>query len=149
MMYSFNVTDQLIVFIYSVSFGILSCAAYSLLNFLFGLIFIHKSIHRYVTDSFFSVLLMISSFCFVLTENLGKVRIYMIIGVAFGVIIYRLTIGSTVNFLTEKLICIFRKIVKTIIRPFIWLYTKYREKISKKTHKKSSECIANKNKNVV
>lgn len=149
MMYSFSVTQQLIVFLRSFALGIIFGLTYSLICFTVS-VFIHSErIRHIIADLIFSFLMLFVSFCFVLAFNLGTVRFHLILGVIFGVIIYKLSLGQTTDFLFGRIAnCLFCAINPTFLlvkRIFI----KINEKICKKTNKKSSECIANKNENVV
>lgn len=149
MMYSFSVTRQLIVFIQSVSFGMLSGFSRSVFYFAAGLITLRKKPRYYISDILFGIFMMFSAFCFFLAYNLGTVRFHLIMGIFFGAVIYSLSFGQTVDFIFDKLLVATRKAFCIFMKPIILLYAKINEIICKKTNKKSSERIANKNKNVV
>lgn len=149
MMYSFNVTEQLIMFLRSFAFGMLLSFFRSIIFFLSGLFLKNNNIRVIVSDIIISLFGAFSFFCFLLAFNLGKLRLYILIGIIPGIIIFRLAFGQTLDFIFEKLLCFIRRIAGIIIKPLKFIICKNNVKICKKTHKKSSQHLANKNKNVV
>lgn len=148
-MYSFSVTEQLIVFLRSFALGLIFGFLYSLIYFIASLFFNCERLRHIIADIIFSFILLFVSFCFILAFNLGTVRFYLILGVFFGVIIYELSTGQIIDFLFERIKCAVLFVLNPIFSAFKKLFMKINEKICEKTNKKSPECIANKNKNVV
>lgn len=145
MMYSFCVTDQLLMFVRSVAFGILLGTVRSIVFFVCGIFIQRTGMRCMVTDIVFSPILALSAFCFVLAFDLGRLRFYAALGVLFGVFCFVNTFGKTLGFVFDKAAALLSSVVRGIFRPLKAFF----EKIRKKFNKKSPEYIANKNKNVV
>ncbi len=148
-MYSFSVTRQLVVFFQSVGFGILLGFADSLFFFIAGLFTLRPFCRRVVSDILFSVFLMFSFFCFILSYNLGTVRFHLLLGIFFGAVIYYCSFGQTVGFLLERAAITARYALCLVLKPFKKILSVFKGKINKKRAKKSDKRIAKKNRNVV
>lgn len=138
MMYSFSSTLQLEVFLHSVAYGIILGVSESVAYFICG-IFISSPEKRHIAaDVIFSVFMTFSLFCFCLVTFLGKLRIYMLLGIAFGVVIYFSSFGQVIDFICEKLILSMRWLILSIKKPFCLFFKALKQKNIKKETKKSS-----------
>lgn len=150
-MFSFSITQQLIVFLQSFGFGFLIGIVYSLSDFLFGLILPEK-IKNIVSDVIFCIAFALLLFCFVLAYNLGKLRLYLILGVFLGVVIYAVTMGdiiSRVFTLGERIVLRLRNILFSPFRRIVSFLSVICKKIRRFFETKLNKSIAKENKSSV
>lgn len=92
-MFSFSITKQLIVFLQSVGFGFLIGIIHLITDFLCSFLISNKA-KTIVSDILFCIMFSVATYCFVLAYNLGKLRLYVALGILFGVILFSLTLGD-------------------------------------------------------
>lgn len=112
-----NTPRQLELFVYSLIFGVLLGVLYDVFR-IFRLIFFKNKVAVIFQDILFWIIAGFSAFLFFLATNFGHIRIYMLLGMLIGALVYYLTIGRLV-FLLVKSVC---DTVKKIIS-FIWRHT--------------------------
>ncbi|MBQ6874007.1 MAG: spore cortex biosynthesis protein YabQ [Clostridia bacterium] len=127
-MFSFSITKQLIVFLQALGLGFITGLIYLIMSFIFGII-LPRSCRYAVTDTVFCIWLSLSSFSFVLAYNLGKLRLYIILGIIFGAILFFLTLGDILSRLLTR--------VETAALRMrnIFLYCRKKQKNSEKLNK--------------
>lgn len=95
-MFSFSITKQLIVFMQSFGFGFLIGFLHLLTDFICSLLILKKA-KTIVSDVLFCIVFSVAAYCFVLAYNLGKLRLYVVLGILFGVILFSLTLGDVLS----------------------------------------------------
>ena len=133
-MFSFSITKQLIVFLQSFGFGFLIGLVHLVTDFICSLL-LPKKAQTVVSDVLFCIVFSIATYCFVLAYNLGKLRLYVILGILFGVILFSLTLGDVVSGLflrAEGLIVGIRKTIAVKLRKIKGVFkTKLNKSIAK------------------
>lgn len=115
-MYSFSITQQLIVFLQSFGFGFIIGIVHGLIDFIFGLFFSPKT-KSIIADTVFCIIFALMLFCFVLAYNLGKLRLYLILGLCFGVVTYSLSLGDLVSKFFQVLTNSISRVVSIVFLP--------------------------------
>lgn len=100
-MYSFSITEQLVVFIESIGFGVLLAVGYGAVDVAVS-VFLADRKKRVACDIIFSLLCAVSLFSFMLAYNLGKLRLYMVLGIVIGLTAYLVAFGAYAAKACEK-----------------------------------------------
>ncbi len=116
MMYSFSITEQLVVFIESVGFGVLLAISYGIIDIITSLFTVGKK-KTVICDIVFCLVCAVSLFGFILAYNLGKIRLYMILGISLGLIAYFTAFGAYVQRIGEIIIGFVHKVFRLILSP--------------------------------
>lgn len=148
-MYSFSVTNQLIVFLESFGFGLIIGLSENIMFCFCGLLTGKEKICYIISDVLLSLFITFSVFCFILSYNLGVVRFYLVLGLFFGIVIYELSFAGIIRLIFEKIFLTCKACITFITKPFSRIISKLNKKICLKTDKKSDKPIANKNNDVV
>ncbi len=80
----------------------------------------------YVEDIIFWILTGATILYSIFVFNNGELRLYMFLGIILGTIIYMLFISSYIIKINIKIINIFKKIIKIILTPFIFVVNLFR-----------------------
>ncbi|MGN0463874.1 MAG: spore cortex biosynthesis protein YabQ [Acutalibacteraceae bacterium] len=154
-MYSFSITEQLVVFIESVGFGVLLGASYSIVDLAVSIFTVGRK-KTVICDSIFSGLCAVALFCFILAYNLGKFRLYMSVGILVGVVVYFVSFGSYAQKLCSFILGGVHRFMSFVFTPlkrfFSWIRRRAErtfKNLKQKKAKKSAKPIANKNESVV
>ena len=142
MMYSFSVTEQLIVFLQSFGFGFIVGLLHTVIDFVFTLIMPYKR-KNLAADIMFCLMFAFLFFCFVLAFILGKLRVYILIGVSLGIAVYSLAVGDFMSLILDKIQAVFRKLLHLVFSPCIAVLKRFKK--SGKTTKKINKSIAKEN----
>jgi len=127
-------TSQTVIFLYSVLFGFF-------LGYIFDLFRITRIAFKtcnaiiFIEDVIFFVIATISSFIFILTNNNGVLRCFLIVGELLGAIIYFFSLSIVIIKAATAIInfikAIIRFLYKIFIRPIIKLFLLIRKMIGK------------------
>lgn len=148
-MYSFSVTNQLIVFLESFGFGLIIGITENILFCFCGLFTVKEKIRYIISDTLLSLFITVSVFCFILSYNLGVMRFYLVLGLLFGTVIYELSFAGIIKLILDKLFSTFKVCIIFFLKPFLKILSNVNKKIRLETDKKSDKSIANKNNDVV
>ncbi len=116
MMYSFSITNQLIVFIESIGFGVLLSMSYSVVDIIVSIFTIGKK-KTAICDVIFCLVCAVSLFVFILAYNLGKLRFYIILGIVLGAVAYFTSFGYYTRHICESAVTVIRKSIMLILTP--------------------------------
>lgn len=116
-MYSFSITEQLVVFLQAFGLGFIVGLIQNVFDLIFGL-FIRGKPKKILSDIFFCLTFSFALFCFILAYNLGKLRLYLLIGLCFGVAIYVLSVGEIIAGLFKILEKYINKVIAVVVYPF-------------------------------
>ncbi len=150
-MYSFSITKQLIVFLQSFGFGFIIGVVRSVIDLIFGL-FLSSKWKSIISDIVFCIAFAMLLFCFVLAYNLGKLRLYLILGLCFGVIVYSFSLGDLISKVFLYLHNGISTVAAVVSLPFKKLFSYSRigaQKIRHFFEKKLNKAIAKENKSGV
>ncbi len=156
-MYSFSITDQLVVFIESVGFGVLLGVTYSVVD-VAASVFFEGRRKIIACDIAFCPLCAVALFSFILAYNLGKLRFYMVLGILLGLAVYFVAFGSYAQSACEFITRLVHRAFALSVRPFKRMFLKLRSKLArtekkeknkKKKFKNLRKSIANENESVV
>lgn len=136
-MYSFSITDQLVVFVESVGFGVLLGVAYSVVDIAVSVVAEGRK-KTVACDVIFCPLCAVALFSFILAYNLGKLRFYMVLGILLGLAVYFVAFGSYAQRLCEIVTGLVRRAFRFIFKPLKALFLKLRSR-SERTAKKRKQ----------
>lgn len=81
----------------------------------------------------------VCSFVFILTVNSGQLRIFLIIGIVLGMVIYFLTLGALIMRASKAIVAfirrVFRFVDRKIARPIAGVYDKTKQNVVKSANK--------------
>ena len=131
--------DQWVIFSKSLQLGLLLGGCYDFLRVLRTLIHFGKKL--YITlDFLFCVFAGFIIFSFLLNENFGIPRFYILFGISLGFAFWYFTIGRISKAFAKFL----RKVIKAVLRPFIKIFQKIIKFIKKRLIKAKiipSKCL--------
>lgn len=131
-----TLTHQLSVFIWSCFFGVCLGALYILFR-VFRLIIKHNRFFIFAEDFLFMTLSGVLTFLFCIGFNRGEVRIYIVLGVLIGALLFVNTLGKAVVIAVTFLLKFLLRVLSIILKPFKPLIQKLRRKCHKKRKKVS------------
>lgn len=147
-MYSFDQSLQPKLFFLSLGIGFVLGLFYDILRTL-RLALPHSKILTVIFDIFYFFVSAVVTFLFLLSVNMGQVRLFMIAAEAVGALFYYFTFGSAAMKVTDRLVRRFHKACRFLCRlcgrpfhAFFRILKKYWRKIQvffKKTYKKSEK----------
>lgn len=86
-------------------------------------------------DIIYWSLCSVCSFVFILTVNLGQLRIFLVIGIVIGMVVYFLTLGSLIMKVSKAIVSLIRRALRFINRrvicPISGVYDKTKKKMGK------------------
>lgn len=144
-MYSFSITEQLVVFIESIGFGVLIAISYGVVNIVVGLFLSGRS-KTVVSDILFSLICAFAVFSFILAFNLGKLRFYMVPGAVIGLVAYTVAFGSYAKQICEGATGCVHRLLSAMFKPVKKLTKRSRKK---KKDKKMRKALAKEKESVV
>lgn len=145
-MYSFSITEQLVIFIESIGFGVLIAISYGIVNIIVSL-FLSGRRKTVVSDILFSLICAFAVFSFILAFNLGKLRFYMVIGTVTGLVAYTAAFGSYAKQICEGATGCVHKLFSAMFKPVKNLIKRKPKK--EKKPKKMRKALAKEKESVV
>ncbi len=116
-MFGFGIAEQTRVFILAFGFGFLLGIVYDTLRVIRMLFADTKKLIA-VQDIVFSLITFFAVFNFFLVVNKGEFRGFLFLSIAMGFLLYRLSFGAFVIFIFNKIIVLFKIIIKIFLFPF-------------------------------
>lgn len=120
-----DIASQTEIFLMAILLGAVLAAFYDVFRIL-RLAFTTPNWLIFIEDILFCIVVTLASFCYLMAENMGQVRIFVIAGEILGGVIYYFTIGSVVISCAEIIINFCKVVVRTInnyiITPFLSLF---------------------------
>lgn len=150
-MYSFSITEQLVVFLQAFGLGFIVGLIQNVFDLIFGL-FIRGKSKKVLSDIFFCLTFSFVLFCFVLAYNFGKLRLYLLLGLCFGVTIYVFSVGEIISGLFKTLEKCINKGITIAVYPFKVIIKGLKKITAKNRHffmKKLNKSIAKEKESVV
>lgn len=106
------------------------------LGFLLGLVYDAIRILRlclssgkvfvFVTDVLFVLLCSVSAFVLFLAVNDGRIRLYLVIAIVLGAVIYAFTFGELISSAAKRIAAALRKMIHVLLTPFRFFSGKIR-----------------------
>lgn len=106
------------------------------LGFLLGLLYDAVRIGRlclpfvkvflFVSDALYVVLCSVSAFILFLAVNDGRIRLYLVIAIVLGAVIYAFTFGELIFSSAKRIAAAVKKIFHVLLTPFRFLFGKIR-----------------------
>jgi spore cortex biosynthesis protein YabQ len=114
------VTYQVVAFAVTIALGMFIGLAYDVLRVIRGT-FRPSRRALFFYDLFFWILITVITFIVLLSSSWGEVRAYVFIGLGFGAVIYAIVLSKPCYRLLQRIMLYMCLIVRTIIRPFVWI----------------------------
>ena len=115
-MFGFGIAEQTRTFILSFGFGFLLGIVYAALRVIRMILGDSDKLIA-VQDIIFSLITFFSVFNFFLVVNKGEFRGFLFLAMTLGFLLYRYSFGAFVLFLFEKVIAVFKRLLKTLLFP--------------------------------
>ena len=107
-----DVAFQTYTFLWSVSLGAGFCVVYDFLRALHKLK-VKGAVAVFVTDILFWLIAALVTYCFLILTSKGRIRLFVIIGIFLGFLIFRLVLSKIVLAVFVKILSIFEIILYT------------------------------------
>ncbi len=124
-----GLSEQTEIFFLSLGFGFLLGIVYDIFRTL-RLIISRSAIFTVFMDILYFVLCAVLIFSFNLVVDSGKIRIYVLLGDVLGWLIYYFSLGEISVKVSNKIISSFRKLFRSVSKPFLRLKNRFGKKIS-------------------
>lgn len=144
-LYSFSLTAQARLFLYSLGFGFLAGFVYEFFRAV-RIVFNNKKWAYRITDILFLVTLGFLNCLFFLLCNEGEFRLFAVFGEALGFAVYFFTVGFAVKSFFEKAVAVLRRLVNVILIVILFPFRKCAEFLRKIVKKYLKFPQKNKNK---
>lgn len=125
-----GIAAQTEIFLYALGFGFLLGILYDIFRILRMIISGSKGFILFMDLLYFAVCTFLT-FCFVLTVDSGRIRIYVAAGVILGWIVYYFSFGAIAMRVSNAVVSFFKSIFSAVIRPVKRLSGRILSKISK------------------
>ena len=104
-----SVSGQALAFLFALLFGAVLGVFYDLFR-ISRIALRQNAVAIFIEDLFFWIVASVATFLFLLFENSGEVRVYLLLGVVLGAILYYFTLGILVMKLARLILTPFKRV---------------------------------------
>ncbi len=133
-----TITEQTLVFLYSLLLGVLLCAIYDVFRII-RIAFGGKTITVFIEDIVFSIIALVLTFVFVIAFNNGELRFFVLIGEFLGFVFYYFTVGKLTMFFSKAIIKLIKRLISIVCTPFVGLFGMLKKKFRTKKEKRGQK----------